>query len=175
MCMWHQMVITTTDKLINLSRISIRRDFIPLKNMFYFDDIRPENYRFLNYYEYRSRQPDFTYSFQKESHRLKTHLERLMSNSSDEIKEGATQMYKIYKVKFLFIFLLLFSEGGCARHLSGLYFALAYLVTCRLPHIVVMTFEGRNPHNYGSIFVLLTLWSSCPLCLPQDVLLTTFE
>ncbi|CAB4416963.1 unnamed protein product [Rhizophagus irregularis] len=34
---------------------------------------------------------------QKESHRLKTHLERLMSNSSDEIKEDATQMYKIYK------------------------------------------------------------------------------
>ncbi|CAB4416583.1 unnamed protein product [Rhizophagus irregularis] len=29
---------------------------------------------------------------QKESHRLKTHLKRLMSNSSDEIKEDATQM-----------------------------------------------------------------------------------
>ncbi|CAI2197698.1 805_t:CDS:2, partial [Funneliformis geosporum] len=53
----------------------------------YFDETHPEDYRFLDFYEYRSQQSDFTFSFQKESDKLKKDLGSLITNGSDEMKE----------------------------------------------------------------------------------------
>ncbi|CAI2196654.1 18922_t:CDS:2, partial [Funneliformis geosporum] len=63
----------------------------------YFDETHPEDYRFLDFYEYRSQQSDFTFSFQKESDKLKKDLGSLITNGSDEMKEGANLLNKSFK------------------------------------------------------------------------------
>src|SRR2546421_678893 len=68
----------------------------------YFDVTSPENYSFLGYYEYRSKQEDFLYSFRKECHRLKTDLANLMENSSGEMKEIASRLEEGRKVKVFY-------------------------------------------------------------------------
>ncbi|KAF0500228.1 DUF1703-domain-containing protein [Gigaspora margarita] len=54
---------------------------------FYFDEARPEDYRFLDFYNYRSQQTDFTFSFRKETDKLKKDLENLIINGSDKQKK----------------------------------------------------------------------------------------
>ncbi|GBC34695.2 hypothetical protein GLOIN_2v1716154 [Rhizophagus irregularis DAOM 181602=DAOM 197198] len=55
----------------------------------YFEETRPEDYRFLDFYEYRLQQSDFTFSFRKESDKLKKDLSILI-NGPDKMKEGAS-------------------------------------------------------------------------------------
>ncbi|RHZ82783.1 hypothetical protein Glove_103g48 [Diversispora epigaea] len=46
----------------------------------YFDETLPEKYRFLDFYEYRKRQNDFTFSFSKESRKLLKSLDALLES-----------------------------------------------------------------------------------------------
>ncbi|CAG8616063.1 4450_t:CDS:10, partial [Ambispora leptoticha] len=55
----------------------------------YFDKTDPKEYCFLDFYEYRSKQVDFTFSFQKESYKLQMDLDNLMKDGSEESKETA--------------------------------------------------------------------------------------
>ncbi|CAG8646147.1 11601_t:CDS:2, partial [Diversispora eburnea] len=55
----------------------------------YFDETNPQDYRFLDFYEYRSKQVDFTLSFQKESYKLQADLALLTKEGSQEMKEVA--------------------------------------------------------------------------------------
>ncbi|KAG9295802.1 hypothetical protein G9A89_009031 [Geosiphon pyriformis] len=55
----------------------------------YFNETDPKKYRFLGFYEYRSKQVDFTFSFQKESYKLQMDLNNLMKDGSEESKEIA--------------------------------------------------------------------------------------
>ncbi|CAG8463275.1 4620_t:CDS:10 [Acaulospora morrowiae] len=57
----------------------------------YFNETEPKEYRFLGFYEYRSKQVDFTFSFQKESYKLQMDLDNLMKDGSEEAKETATE------------------------------------------------------------------------------------
>ncbi|CAG8486090.1 658_t:CDS:2 [Ambispora gerdemannii] len=59
----------------------------------YFDVTRPEDYRFLNFYEYRLQQSDFTSSFRQESDKLKKDLAILITNGSDKMKKGGFHSY----------------------------------------------------------------------------------
>ncbi|CAG8666804.1 10356_t:CDS:10, partial [Funneliformis caledonium] len=56
----------------------------------YFEKTRPEDYHFLDFYEYRLQQSDFTFSFCKESDKLKKDLSILIANGLDKMKEGAS-------------------------------------------------------------------------------------
>ncbi|CAG8529961.1 16512_t:CDS:2 [Cetraspora pellucida] len=56
----------------------------------YFDKTPPEEYRFLDFYKYRQRQEDFTFSFQKEASRLRKSLD-LILNGSKEAKNNANR------------------------------------------------------------------------------------
>ena len=56
----------------------------------YFEETRPEDYRFLDFYEYRLQQSDFSFSFRKESDKLKKDLSILITNGPDKMKEGAS-------------------------------------------------------------------------------------
>ncbi|CAG8710236.1 17302_t:CDS:2, partial [Cetraspora pellucida] len=63
----------------------------------YFDITPPSQYSFLGFYQYRSNQNDFTFSFQKEANTLKKNLETILNNNSNsEIIEGV----KVLKEKF---------------------------------------------------------------------------
>ncbi|CAG8596527.1 15904_t:CDS:10 [Gigaspora rosea] len=57
----------------------------------YFDITPPEEYRFLDFYKYRQRQEDFTFSFQKEASRLRKSLDLLILNGSKEAKNNANR------------------------------------------------------------------------------------
>ena len=48
----------------------------------YFGKTEPKEYCFLDFYEYRSKQVDFTFSFQKESYKLQMDLDNLMKDGS---------------------------------------------------------------------------------------------
>ncbi|CAG8596248.1 8750_t:CDS:10 [Diversispora eburnea] len=65
----------------------------------YFEETRPEVYRFLDFYEYRLQQSDFTFSFRKESDKLKKDLSILITNGPDKM-EGASLLNKSFKAKF---------------------------------------------------------------------------
>ncbi|EXX77361.1 hypothetical protein RirG_024430 [Rhizophagus irregularis DAOM 197198w] len=67
----------------------------------YFEETRPEDYRFLDFYEYRLQQSDFTFSFRKESDKLKKDLSILI-NGPDKMKEGASILNGRFKVKFFY-------------------------------------------------------------------------
>ena len=52
----------------------------------YFDETLPKDYSFIGFYEHRKRQPDFTFSFRKESHKIKKDLASLIKDGSAEMK-----------------------------------------------------------------------------------------
>ncbi|CAG8671119.1 6572_t:CDS:10 [Funneliformis caledonium] len=54
----------------------------------YFDETHPEDYRFLDFYKFRSQKSDFTFSFRKESDKLKKDLDILTTNGPDNMMEG---------------------------------------------------------------------------------------
>ncbi|CAB4388281.1 unnamed protein product [Rhizophagus irregularis] len=64
----------------------------------YFLNTPPKDYEFLGYYSHRRQQPDFTFSFEKESYILTMELEKLIKgNYSSEIKVSASQLYNKLK------------------------------------------------------------------------------
>ena len=65
----------------------------------YFDETLPKDYSFIGFYEHRKSQPDFTFSFRKESHKIKKDLASLMKDGSAEMKNGARQLDDIHKAK----------------------------------------------------------------------------
>ena len=65
----------------------------------YFDETPPKDYSFIGFYEHRKSQPDFTFSFRKESHKIKKDLASLMKDGSAEMKNGARQLDDIHKAK----------------------------------------------------------------------------
>src|SRR3954454_22904390 len=91
----------------------------------YFDKTQPENYRFLHYYEYWSKQSNFT-SFQNESRNLKKDLERLLSHGSGEMKAAAARLHSNLTASFFFIIPFCMAGGKvCFTRLGELYPALA--------------------------------------------------
>ncbi|KAG9286545.1 hypothetical protein G9A89_014711 [Geosiphon pyriformis] len=60
----------------------------------YFKETAPENYRFLDYYQYRKGQDDFTNNFRLEARRLKKCLEYLVENGSNIEKHAAQRLPK---------------------------------------------------------------------------------
>ena len=64
----------------------------------HFDETNPEDYRFLGFYEYRSKQVDFTFSFMKEAYKLQMDLDLIAKDGSKEMKQVAIQMNNIIKV-----------------------------------------------------------------------------
>ncbi len=65
----------------------------------YFDTAQPKDYSFLGFYEYRSKQADFTSVFKKESYKLKMDLANLKKYGSDEMKTSASKLDEARKVK----------------------------------------------------------------------------
>ena len=63
----------------------------------YFDITPPNQYSFLGFYQYRIKQDNFTFSFQKEAYTLKKNLESLL-NSNSEIMENAKRLRERFKV-----------------------------------------------------------------------------
>ncbi|CAG8815513.1 13909_t:CDS:1, partial [Dentiscutata erythropus] len=54
----------------------------------YFDETSPKNYRFLDFYKHREKQPNFTFSFQKEADKFRKSLESLAKDGrSEDMKE----------------------------------------------------------------------------------------
>ncbi|UZO12254.1 uncharacterized protein OCT59_003799 [Rhizophagus irregularis] len=78
----------------------------------YFDETHPKDYHFLDFYEYRLQQSDFTFSFQKESDKLKKDFGSLITNSSDKMKEGASLLNKSFKAKFFLSFSAWLADRG---------------------------------------------------------------
>lgn len=122
----------------------------------YFDETHSKDYYFLDFYEYRLQQSDFTFSFQKESDKLKKDLGSLITNGSDKMKEGASLLNKSFKAKFFFIIFCMASwqrEASIAVDnclLSTLWFD--YLL-----------WKKENPYNYGR--QLLAIYLVCCACL----------
>ncbi|CAI2201043.1 5013_t:CDS:1, partial [Funneliformis geosporum] len=52
----------------------------------YFRETPAKDYSFFGFYQYRQKQPDFTYSFQKEALKLKNDLNVLVKDDSEEVK-----------------------------------------------------------------------------------------
>lgn len=120
----------------------------------YFDETHPEDYRFLDFYEYRSQQSDFTFSFQKESDKLKKDLGSLITNGSDKMKEGANLLNKSFKVKFLFI---VFCMVNWQREASQL----RWTTACCPPYGLIVRCGKRKPSQ-------LRWTTAC--CLPYGLL-----
>ncbi|CAB4485621.1 unnamed protein product [Rhizophagus irregularis] len=53
----------------------------------YFSETEPKEYSFLNFYKYRSKQVDFTFSFQKESYKLQMDFDNLEKDGLEESKK----------------------------------------------------------------------------------------
>jgi hypothetical protein len=67
----------------------------------YFLTTPANDYKFFGYYNYRKQQPDFTFSFEKESCNLSVELEKLAKgNYSREIKTAASRLLTNYKVSY---------------------------------------------------------------------------
>ncbi|RUS18986.1 hypothetical protein BC937DRAFT_88094 [Endogone sp. FLAS-F59071] len=63
----------------------------------YFHSTPASTHSFIGFYEYRRRQEDFTFSFQKEANKLKRDLLQLMSDDSKEIRISASNLLQKYK------------------------------------------------------------------------------
>nr|CAG8469168.1 7890_t:CDS:2 [Entrophospora candida] len=63
----------------------------------YFIEIPPKEWKFVNFYEYRQQENDFTNSFQKEAFILKRSLEYLLKNGTSEAKNHAALLNNKYK------------------------------------------------------------------------------
>src|SRR5438067_2012141 len=95
----------------------------------YFEETRPEDYRFLDFYEYRLQQSDFTFSFRRESDKLKKDLSLLITNGPDKMKEGASLLDKSFKAKFFSI--IVFCMAGWQREASTAMVGTCLLSTLR--------------------------------------------
>lgn len=74
----------------------------------YFLNTPPKDYEFLGYYSYRRQQPDFTFSFEKESYILTMELEKLIKgNYSHEIAVSASRLYNKLKAGFYYFSFLI--------------------------------------------------------------------
>ncbi|GES96925.1 hypothetical protein GLOIN_2v1604429 [Rhizophagus clarus] len=62
----------------------------------YFCKTLPENYSFLGFYKYRCQQPDFTFSYQKESRKLSSDLEELTSEDSEVVRAYASRFFLVH-------------------------------------------------------------------------------
>lgn len=60
----------------------------------YFINIRPEEWKISEFYEYRQKEKDFPSSFQKETFILRRSLDYLMKDGSPEAKNYATLLDK---------------------------------------------------------------------------------
>ena len=68
----------------------------------YFNETSPEEYRFLGFYEYRQKQDDFTFSFQKEALRLRRSLDYLLEGDcSEDVKRNVEKLKKSFEASFL--------------------------------------------------------------------------
>jgi len=67
------------------------------------DYFQPKDYSFIGYYEHCSKQTDFTFSFQKESYKLRADFDILMKHGSTEAKKVVSQPDKSFKVYALFL------------------------------------------------------------------------
>ncbi len=67
----------------------------------YFKETTPDKYRFLDFYQYRSKQEDFTFSFQKEADKLLKDLDLILEIGSEEIKKGAIRLKQNFEVIFI--------------------------------------------------------------------------
>ncbi|RHZ90059.1 hypothetical protein Glove_8g6 [Diversispora epigaea] len=63
----------------------------------YFHETNPQDYRFLDFYEYRSKQVDFTFSFMNEAYKLRNDLDLIAKDGSKEMKEAVIKMKNIFK------------------------------------------------------------------------------
>jgi hypothetical protein len=126
----------------------------------YFEETRPEDYRFLDFYEYRLQQSDFTFSFRKESDKLKKDLSILITNGPDKMKEGASILNGRFKVKFFLssFFAWLYGRG----RLLQLWWAPA---SCPPYGLIARCRKRKTLTTTVDTCLLSTLWSACPLCL----------
>ena len=81
----------------------------------YFDETHPEDYRFLDFYKFRLQKSDFTFSFRKESEKLKKDLDILTTNGPENMMESANQLYESFKARFFFFFYHRFLHGWLAE------------------------------------------------------------
>ena len=70
----------------------------------YFTETKPEEYRFLSFYQYRSRQKDFTFSFQKEADILRKCLDFLKKMSPEDVKKLVDLLLQGFDVSYIKIF-----------------------------------------------------------------------
>ncbi|CAG8641433.1 17049_t:CDS:2 [Acaulospora morrowiae] len=63
----------------------------------YFKETMPNNYCFADYYQYRSREKDFTFSFRREADKLRKDLDIIIEVGSEESKNSAIKMKRIFK------------------------------------------------------------------------------
>ncbi|CAG8747923.1 17660_t:CDS:1, partial [Acaulospora morrowiae] len=66
----------------------------------YFKETNPEEYHFLDFYKYRSKQTDFTYSFQKEADILRKCLSNILKESSEDIKEQISLLLQDFEASY---------------------------------------------------------------------------
>ncbi|CAI2187836.1 2985_t:CDS:10 [Funneliformis geosporum] len=67
------------------------------KYAYYFCKTPPKNYTFLGFYKYRRQQSDFTFSYQKESRKLRCDLEELTREDSEAVRVSANKLIQDYK------------------------------------------------------------------------------
>ena len=78
----------------------------------YFNETRPEEYTFIGFYEHRSKHENFTFSFQKESDKLKRDLDILLKDGSVNVKEAASRLNRAFKIRFYLLFYYSFFYGA---------------------------------------------------------------
>ncbi|CAG8737249.1 6036_t:CDS:10, partial [Rhizophagus irregularis] len=101
----------------------------------YFEETRPGDYRFIGFYHYRLQQDDFTFSFMKESNRLKKNLDNIVKNGSDEMRNSLTRL-----------------GGLCLRAGPSDGLSLLHI------EVIMNSLAGKwNPHNYGGILRVVHL------------------
>ena len=129
----------------------------------YFEETRPKDYRLLGFYEYRLQQSDFTFSFRKESDKLKKDLSILITNGPDKMKEGASLLNESLRQSF---FLSSFLHGWLAEGEAST----AMVGTCLLPTLRsdCPLWKKENPHNYGGHLLAVHLMVCLPVVLASS-------
>ncbi|CAG8656690.1 11093_t:CDS:2, partial [Ambispora leptoticha] len=108
----------------------------------YFKETNPEEYRFLDFYKYRSKQTDFTYSFQKEADILRKCLSNMLRESSEDIKKRISLLLQDFEASYFdFSERLARSMGDFQQSREGV----------------------KTLTTTVGIYLLPILWSTCPL------------
>ena len=85
----------------------------------YFEETAPEKYRFLDYYQYRKSQKDFTNNFRLEAQRLRKCLEHLVEcGSTPEKCTAAQHLLNVFKAS-IFSFNLIICRWTTGRQYGG--------------------------------------------------------